>query len=438
MDDIEDQPLTPEQSVIGAALAGPDAHEAILALGDGDFTDSRNAMIAAVIRDMIRDRRGIDPGTVAAEMSARGQTSRLPGGSLYLHRLYGKAPVPMMAMDYARMVRATARVRQHADLARDMADKLGMEQAAEGLDELLAWQRRRQSEIPGDLIDADPESHALEALMAEPDKPTDWLVPGLLERGERVVLTGHEGHGKSVLLRQIATCLAAGVHPWTGRTTGMRPCRVLHVDAENSRRQIRNGYRMVERIMAGVPQGWSRNITIHVRPDGIDLPGRDAGWLHQIAAECSPDVIVIGPAYKLMLGDPQRDRDVLALLGVLDEVRVRHDAALLIEHHSPHGDEQFGSRTVRPYGSSVWRRWPEVGIGLRVHRDEAEDEIRREAEERTGRPQRPDHLDMAAWRPAREDRDWPAQIWWGAVGTLPWVASPDYQPSVTYEAGDAA
>jgi replicative DNA helicase len=436
MDDTEERrPLTPEQCVIGAALAGPAAHEAILALGDADFTDTRNALIAAVIRDMIRDRRGIDSGTVAAELAARGQTSRLPGGSLYVHRLYGEAPAPVMAMDYARMVRANARLRMHADLAADMTTKLGMEQAAEGLDELLAWQRRRQAEIPGDLIDADPESHILETLMTETDKPTDWLIPGLLERGERIVITGHEGHGKSVVMRQLATCLAAGVHPWTGRTSGMKPYRVLHVDAENSRRQTRNGYRMVARLAGGLPQGWQRNITVHIRPDGADLPGRDAGWLHQVAAECSPDVIVIGPAYKLMLGDPQRDRDVLALLGVLDEVRVRHDAALIIEHHSPHGDQSFGQRTVRPYGSSVWRRWPEVGIGLAAHDMSKEGEwIQAEA----AKWKRPEWLDVIDWRPAREDRDWPDVICWGAVGELPWKPVGDYQPSITYEPGDAA
>jgi replicative DNA helicase len=432
MDDEARKPLTPEQAVIGAALVGPDAHPAVLALADGDFTDARNAMVAAVIRDMIRSRRAIDAATVAAELAARGQTSKLPGGSLYLHELYSGAPVPVMAMDYAAMVRAAARVRRHASLAQAMLDKLGMEQAAESLDELLAWQRRQQAEIPGDLVDADPDTHTLEALMAEPDKPTDWIVPGLLERGERVVITGHEGRGKSVLIRQIATCLAAGVHPWTGRTTGFRPARVLQVDVENSRRQIRNGYRMVARIAGGLPQGWQRNITIHVRNDGVDLPGRDAGWFHQVAAECSPEVIVIGPAYKLMRGDPQRDRDVLELLGVLDEVRVRHNAALIIEHHSPHGDAKFGPRTVRPYGSSVWMRWPEVGMGLRNHEDEAEAEIRAAEELRTGKPQRPDHLDFDQWRPAREDRDWPAEIWWGAVGELPWKPAPDYRPSVEY------
>src|SRR5690606_18474248 len=31
--------------------------------------------------------------------------------------------------------------------------------------------------------------------LAEPDPEYDWLIPGLLERGDRVILTGQEGRG---------------------------------------------------------------------------------------------------------------------------------------------------------------------------------------------------------------------------------------------------
>lgn len=428
---VEDEPLTPEQAVIGAALVGPDAHQALLALTDADFTDARNATVAAVIRDMIRARQPIDAATVAAELGTRGQLAKLPGRSLYLHRLYSQAPVPVMAMSYAEMVRSAARVRLVTGITADMTERLQSDEAPGRLDELLGWQRDQLDAIPGNLLDADPESHTLEALMGEYDRPAEWLIPGLIERGERIVLTGHEGHGKSVIMRQIAACAAAGVHPWTGLPSGRPPCRVLHVDAENSRRQIRNGYRMVRRIGSALPGGWEQRITVHVRADGLDLPGRDAGWLHQVAAECSPDLIVIGPAYKLMLGDPQKDRDVLALLSVLDSVRIRHNAAMIIEHHSPHGDASFGAqRTVRPYGSSVWRRWPEVGIGVAAHDMSKEPEfIQAEA----ASWKRPQQLDIIDWRPAREDRDWPSTIGWGAVGELPWKPYEEYTPSIRYD-----
>ena len=47
------------------------------------------------------------------------------------------------------------------------------------------------------------------------DPPSDWVIPGLLERGDRLIWTGFEGLGKSVVVRQLAVCAAAGVHPFT-------------------------------------------------------------------------------------------------------------------------------------------------------------------------------------------------------------------------------
>jgi ATPase subunit of ABC transporter with duplicated ATPase domains len=55
----------------------------------------------------------------------------------------------------------------------------------------------------------------LDAFLAEPDPEYDWLIPGLLERGDRVIVTGQEGKGKSTLLRQIGVQVAAGIHPFT-------------------------------------------------------------------------------------------------------------------------------------------------------------------------------------------------------------------------------
>jgi hypothetical protein len=46
------------------------------------------------------------------------------------------------------------------------------------------------------------------------DDEPDWLIPDLLERRDRLILTGEEGLGKSYLLRQIAIMAAAGLDPF--------------------------------------------------------------------------------------------------------------------------------------------------------------------------------------------------------------------------------
>jgi len=423
-----------ERGVIGAAMDGTAGHPAILALGDADFEDRRLAAVAAVMRDMIRAGDPIDPVTLHAEITRRNLLVKAPS-IVELFELMTQAPPAVMAWSYARIVRSDYRKRRLAGLTQMMARTLDDGDptfATDDIDLLLNRMRADIDAVPGDLVE-NQEDLTVAMLLDEPDRPEEWIVPGLLAHGERVVISGHEGRGKSVLLRQLAVCLAAGVHPWTARTGRQRPHRVLQIDAENSRDQTRRGYRLVERIAGGLPEGWAERITLHSKPAGLDLPGRDIGWLHEVCAKVSPDVIIVGPAYKLMMGgDPQNELAVMGLLSALDEVRVRHQAAVIVEHHSPFGDEKFGPRTVRPYGSSYWLRWPEVGIGLRNHDDPAEAEARAEFENRTGRVPRIDHMDLVQWRPAREDRDWPSEIRYGPITTMPWVPADGYTPSVAY------
>ncbi|MCL5460050.1 AAA family ATPase, partial [Loigolactobacillus coryniformis] len=67
--------------------------------------------------------------------------------------------------------------------------------------------------------------------------PYDWLVPGFLERGDRLIVTAGEGGGKSTWLRQTALQVACGVHPWDPNV--IVPARnVAIIDLENSQRQV--------------------------------------------------------------------------------------------------------------------------------------------------------------------------------------------------------
>jgi replicative DNA helicase len=120
-------------------------------------------------------------------------------------------------------------------------------------------------------------------------------------------------------------------------------------------------------------------------------------------------VIILSPAYKLMRGDPKEDRDVQNLLDVIDRVRVQHKAAVIIETHAPHG--QAHGRDMRPYGSSVWLRWPEIGIGLQRNSAIPDGEQER----------KPTQLETVDWRGAREERDWPTEIRYGSKHEPPWV-----------------
>lgn len=408
--------INAEKALLGCALTGDIGRAVLLQMGDEDFYDPKCQLIASVMRDMIRRNVPPDPITVPAEIAGRGKGHLVKAVDLY--DLIQYAPPSMSAPHYAAQVRDNARVRLVHEAGRRLVGMTADDDSAEQLGEALARHADEMAAVPAPFdVDA-AESRTVHDLLNEDDEEEQWIIPNLIERGERIVITGPEGLGKSTVLKQIGSAVAAGINPWTHDRVSRDGFRVLHIDTENSRRQTRRNYRW---IGSGMPRNiapkWRQNIHLHIRTEGVNLAGRDRAWFHQVAAQCSPDLIILGPAYKVMTGlDPNKDVDVLSLFSAIDEVRTRHDAAVLIEAHSPHGGD-IGHRTTRPFGSSVWLRWPEIGFGFRV--DETEN-ANMQLVGRKNRANRPEFLKVVQWRGQREDRDWPPGICWAEEGALPW------------------
>jgi replicative DNA helicase len=247
----------------------------------------------------------------------------------------------------------------------------------------------------------------------------DWIVPGLLERGERMIITGIEGGGKTWLCSQLAATIGGGVHPFTGAVLGQgeRGIRVTVIDCENSAVQSR---RRFKRILAQVdrlrcdagydPAEWKQQIAIDIRPEGINLlRTKDVSWLEHAISATAPDLLVLGPLYKTFNADPSDETAARAVTAVLDGLRARHGFALLTEAHAGKGEGVDGARRMAPIGSSLWMRWPEYGYGLRRARD--------------AREARAELVDVVAWRGSREERQWPAQL--RHAHRLPWEPPPE-------------
>jgi hypothetical protein len=250
----------------------------------------------------------------------------------------------------------------------------------------------------------------LHEFIAGEDEEYDWLIPGVIERGDRLIWTGTEGAGKSMEVRTLAVCAAAGLHPFDRAVITAR--RVLYIDCENSVRKSRKHFRKLERTarLKGrrVPDG---NLRIICRPEGIDLLSEDgAAWLLERVTAHKPDLLCIGPFYRLHHGDMNDERCARLATVVLDHARIKADCALITEHHAPHGEGPV--RPVRPVGSSLLMRWPELGIGLRgasgAERSESGHYMT---------------VDVVMWRGARDDGyRWPKQLTFGTHDNeWPWI-----------------
>jgi len=125
---------------------------------------------------------------------------------------------------------------------------------------------------------------------------TDWLVEGLVARGDIVVLAGEPAAGKSLLAAGLAIGLAKGDRLIFGAWRGCgRPRRVLVVDEEQHpekavRRLLRlaDGYRVDLRQLAGQTLWWTRP------RQGFSFRSRE--WiarLHETIADTRPDLLII-------------------------------------------------------------------------------------------------------------------------------------------------
>lgn len=245
--------------------------------------------------------------------------------------------------------------------------------------------------------------------------PVEWVIPDLLARGERTIVTGTEGAGKSLLCRTIAVMAAAGLHPFTLRSAD--PRRVLVVDCENPKRIMHDWFATLGKVAA--TRGRSPDgLMIRRFPQGIDLGSpEDRMRLRRLCQLANPDLLVIGPVYKMHLGGGfSREEDLARIVAsAIDGIREEFGCAVLMEHHVPKGEAGQQRGALAPIGSSLWMRWPEFGFGLAKDRDAVDGD---------GNPlgsfdER--YAVLLPWRGGRDYRPWPHKLQSGGPGGLPWV-----------------
>lgn len=307
----------------------------------------------------------------------------------------GQAHARQVAASLEGVARATEIV--EAAEGKDAADHLA---AGLGLDEFaVTWD--------GGVLPQPDLAPDLATFLGVEDPPEDWIIPDLLERGDRLIWTGLEGLGKSMVTRQLAISAAAGLHPFTDHL--ITPQSVLFIDCENpvrySRRHFRSLAFTAQHKTRPVPEGGFR--IIH-RTEGVDLSREDElAWLLERVTAHKPDLLVIGPLYKLHGLDINDETAARVVTSALDQARLKVDCALIIEAHAPHGEA--GKRSLRVSGSSLFRRWPEFGIGICPHPDAGDAEPCK-------------HVSVRHWRGSRAIRDWPRELVYGRQGLdWPWV-----------------
>ena len=191
--------------------AGPVFARARVEEMDPPFRDYAEAINGLRVR-----KAAIDALSVVDEMTRRGTIGRIggPAAVMAVGAFIGDVDWAVDVIVRTQRLRRAWRVGEQTAAA-------AMNPDADPLALARSMQESAQSIIDGIEAEGDVTTPSLREFLDRDDPPFDWVVPGLLERGDRLILTGAEGLGKSVLMRQLAVCAAAGVHPFTppqGRT----------------------------------------------------------------------------------------------------------------------------------------------------------------------------------------------------------------------------
>jgi replicative DNA helicase len=394
--------LAAERDVIGSAFVNPDLVRALSEeVQPEDFYAPLHEHVWRCIIRRWTAQEPISEILVAQEVS-EGRSGMRPIDAVTLYDMRASVgSVPVSAPHHARLVHEAARRRalvqfltqtqQAASSNMPLADLMSMAR-----NEFESLKRQASADMP---------SITLGELLEGTDD-YDWLIPGLLEREDRLMLTGSEGGGKTTFFRQVTILSAAGINPMTFE--GIEPVRIQVIDCENTERQWRRKVRPL--ALKATAEG----STNPLEAMNLSFPGRidisSEKWLgavHRLIDQNKPDMLAIGPLYKMARSAMNTDDDVAPVLTALDSIRER-GIALLIEAHAGHSlSGEGGARNLRPRGSSALLGWPEMGFGLRLDKEDPSTTI------------------IERWRGDRDERSWPEQITRG--GEWPWTPKTSLQ-----------
>jgi replicative DNA helicase len=149
---------------------------------------------------------------------------------------------------------------------------------------------------------------------------------------------------------------------------------------------------------------------------GKDLASAEgSAWLVERVHAYRPDLVVMGPLTNLADRDLRDDEPVRRIRNAVDAARTICNSAFIMEHHAPLKGSMDRERPLRPYGSSLFLKWPDYGYGIKPTSDEK----------------------VFEWfknrGPRVRSREWPVALREGRPNTLefPWMPSlmPEDTPS---------
>lgn len=192
-------------------------------------------------------------------------------------------------------------------------------------------------------VEIRPRLSTIEDLFRSAESNQSWLVPGLIEQGQKVLITGPPKTRKTLialdLLRSVLFCEPfMGLKAWTP----VEPTTVLFVEGEGSFRELGN------RLKRIFDDRQSDDVKFLHR-EGVRLD--DLQSLANLRRDClrlQPGLLILDPLKNLHSRDENSAQEMSEILRAFDSLlQALPSMTIVIIHHSPkHGEGARGSGVI--------------------------------------------------------------------------------------------
>lgn len=191
-------------------------------------------------------------------------------------------------------------------------------------------------------------------------QPTNPILEGLLDAGDKCALIGSSKMRKSFFALQLACRVASGADFLAWHCSRARRVLLVQLEVRANHYHLRVK-RMVQALNANVED---RLHVLNGRGVKLDVP-----TIARCALRVNAEFVLCDPLYKLLDGDENSAHDVKPVLRAFDELAETTGAAIMYVHHDPKGAVSERNIRDRGAGSNVIGRDYDACITLTPHRD---------------------------------------------------------------------
>jgi hypothetical protein len=202
---------------------------------------------------------------------------------------------------------------------------------------------------------------AVESLLRKEFPVTDSILGnGLIDKSGAILISGPQKIGKSLFGSQLALSLASRT-PFLDFPAGPTEYKTLILQAEVGPKRMQERFK---KQVSGFPdeaqgQVLSASVFSSVKLDRDEGVRTVMGWID----EHHPDILIVDPLSNFHCGNENEAQDMLKVTSVLDEIRSKDVAVIVVHHHGKNSSERKNVGH-KARGSSALPGWYDTHFSL--------------------------------------------------------------------------